>query len=132
MVGTVIAIAATSPSGSSPDRPAFAQDADGDYLRLREEYDNRLRGIEPGLAADPTLRSTAVKAEQSRQKEILHQAASAGAPAASAWTEIGPDATPSGQALDGSDILVSGRVTAIAVDPTDTNKAYLGTAQGGV
>src|SRR5262249_25372655 len=76
--------------------------------------------------------TTAVKAEQLRQKRLGRQTASSGAAAATSWSEIGPDGTPQGQALDGSDILVSGRVTAIAVDPTNTNNVYLGTAQGGV
>jgi len=47
------------------------------------------------------------------------------------WTEIGPMPIPNGQTTSIS-TPVSGRVTSIAVDPTDANIVYVGTAQGGV
>ena len=47
------------------------------------------------------------------------------------WTAIGPDPIPNVQTTTIS-TPVSGRVTAIAVDPTDANIVYVGTAQGGV
>ena len=47
------------------------------------------------------------------------------------WTEIGPMPIPNGQTTTVS-TPVSGRVTSIAVDPTDANIVYVGTAQGGV
>jgi hypothetical protein len=63
----VIAVAAikSGRGGPSPDRPAFAQGKegeeeegeDGDYLRLREQYIARLRGIEPGRFANPLWRA---------------------------------------------------------------------------
>ena len=160
----VIAVAAIKSGGGgpSPDRPAFAQGKegeeeegeDGDYLRLREQYIARLRGIEPGRFANPLWRARAVgrehqqqrqqralrsrlksapqqQAQESQQQPTQQELASPAAPAA-AWSEIGPDSVANGQALDGGDTAVSGRVTAIAVDPTDSNKVYLGTAQGGV
>jgi hypothetical protein len=130
-VASVIATAATrSHSGASPDRPPFAQEADGDYLQLRDEYEGRLRGIEPGLFTNPTWRALAVKTRLRQEKQLGQQAApSISTPA---WSEIGPASVSNGQALSGGDTRISGRVTAIAVDPTDLNKVYLGTAQGGV
>src|SRR5437870_5496186 len=50
---------------------------------------------------------------------------------ATSWTAIGPAPIPNGQ-TDGVTTAVSGRVTAIAVHPTNPNTAYVGTAQGGL
>src|SRR5439155_19055609 len=50
--------------------------------------------------------------------------------AGGAWTPIGPLTLPNG--VGNSSGPTSGRVTAIAVDPTNSQKVYLGTAQGGV
>ncbi|HEX7877819.1 MAG TPA: hypothetical protein VF720_00315, partial [Candidatus Eisenbacteria bacterium] len=49
----------------------------------------------------------------------------------SAWTPIGPYPIPNGQTTTTAH-AVSGRVTAIAIDPADANTVYVGTAQGGV
>jgi photosystem II stability/assembly factor-like uncharacterized protein len=48
------------------------------------------------------------------------------------WVQMGPIAIPGGQTRSDKSILVSGRVTAIVVDPTDSNIIYVGAAQGGV
>ena len=55
------------------------------------------------------------------------------------WTAIGPAPIPNGQTIpaDANGISltqapVSGRLTAIAIDPADPNTAYVGAAQGGV
>src|SRR6185436_3677959 len=50
--------------------------------------------------------------------------------AGGAWTPIGPLTLPNG--VGSSTGPTSGRVTSIAVDPTNANKVYVGTAQGGV
>lgn len=47
------------------------------------------------------------------------------------WTFIGPAPIPNGQTQGRVD-PVSGRVTSIAIDPTDANIAYVGAAQGGL
>jgi uncharacterized protein (DUF2141 family) len=47
------------------------------------------------------------------------------------WTPIGPDPIPNGQ-TGATQLPVSGRVLAIAVDPTDANIVYAGTAGGGL
>ncbi|MBZ5657163.1 MAG: hypothetical protein LAO56_18005 [Acidobacteriia bacterium] len=51
---------------------------------------------------------------------------------ASNWTPMGPLAIPNGQSYGGTRVLVTGRVTAIAIDPAAPNTVYVGTAQGGV
>jgi photosystem II stability/assembly factor-like uncharacterized protein len=48
------------------------------------------------------------------------------------WTLLGPMAIPFGQTYGGARVLVSGRVTCVAIDPTAADTIYLGTAQGGV
>lgn len=55
------------------------------------------------------------------------------------WTAIGPTPIPNGQTepedVNGVSLThtpVSGRVTAIVIDPADPNTAYVGAAQGGV
>jgi len=45
---------------------------------------------------------------------------------------MGPTAIPKGQTYSAARVLVTGRITAIVVDPVDTNIIYIGTAQGGV
>jgi photosystem II stability/assembly factor-like uncharacterized protein len=59
--------------------------------------------------------------------------------ASSPWSAIGPAPIPNGQTIpadvNGISLTqqpVSGRVTAIAIDPADPNTAYVGAAQGGV
>src|SRR6267154_2030032 len=86
-VASVIATAATrSIIGASPDRPPFAQEADGEYLQLRDAYDARLRGIDTGYYADPRWRAAAVKARL-RQENQLQRSAPTTTPA---WSEVGP------------------------------------------
>lgn len=48
------------------------------------------------------------------------------------WVQLGPTAIPNGQTYSAAKVLVTGRVTSIAIDPTDRNTIYVGTAQGGV
>jgi photosystem II stability/assembly factor-like uncharacterized protein len=55
------------------------------------------------------------------------------APGTSNWVPMGPAAIPKGQTYSPpTRVLVTGRVTAIVVDPTDHNVIYLGAAQGGI
>lgn len=53
-------------------------------------------------------------------------------PGVSNWVQLGPTAIPKGQSYGGARILVTGRVTSIAIDPSNANVVYAGTAQGGV
>src|SRR3712207_9184792 len=47
------------------------------------------------------------------------------------WTSVGPAPIPNGQTFSVAH-AVSGRVTTIAVHPTNSAVAYVGTAQGGI
>ena len=94
------------------------------YHQLRDGYVNLLRG----LPADPALRDVAV---QTRNRQLA--AASQAGPLVfnpGSWNSIGPNPIPNGQVSPSQ--AVSGRVTSFAIDPTNTNKVYMGTAQGGV
>jgi hypothetical protein len=107
------------------------------YLRLRDEYVARRRGIEPGKPFDPTARGRAIEQMERQEKgRLIDSIINGGAPPPegtdAAWTSIGPVTIPNGQALNNSNIAVTGRVTSIAVDQTNASKIYLGTAQGGV
>ena len=106
-----------------------------EYLRLRGEYFGRLRGIEPGRPFDPQMRSRAIeqmdRQEKGRRIESLVNGGLTPA-AGGAWTALGPTTITNGQSLQGGNTAVSGRVTAIVVDPGNASNVYLGTAQGGV
>jgi hypothetical protein len=105
-----------------------------DYLRLRNEYIEMRRGIDPqrGLP-DPRLRERAI--DQMQRQELGLQSLFAASnnelnpsgPGGS-WSPLGPAPLPNGNL----GVPVSGRTTAIAVDPTNPNIVYLGAAQGGV
>jgi hypothetical protein len=131
-----------------------------DYLSRRTEHTNRLRGIERGRPFDPGARGRAIGRMERREGHSAKKAAassdaasfdaaatsgaqgtgsgvgaasvvnalSAGSPA---WTPIGPAPLSNGQTF-GVTQPVSGRVSAIAIHPTNPDIAYVGTAQGGV
>ncbi|MFN2579123.1 MAG: DUF4214 domain-containing protein [Pyrinomonadaceae bacterium] len=116
------------------DLGKFGSRVDRDeYLRARDEYIARKRGIEPGRPFDPTLRGRAIQQMDRQEKNSRLESIVNGdlTPAAGgAWTPIGPFTLPNGVGSNSGP--TSGRVTAIAVDPTNSQKVYLGTAQGGV
>ncbi len=103
------------------------------YLRLRDEYIARRRGIEPGLPFDPSLRGRAIEQMERQEKNrkiesLINGSLTPPIGVDAAWTSLGPAPLPNGVGTNPA----SGRVTAIVVDPTNPNKVYLGTAQGGV
>jgi photosystem II stability/assembly factor-like uncharacterized protein len=110
--------------GEDPDIPSFlaGRISKGDYLKLRSEQIGLMRGIPHSLAYDPR-----VKAMNEMSKQVMGSLAKV---SSTGWTPIGPSPIPNGQVTGGGP--VSGRVTAIAVHPTDPNIVYAGTAQGGV
>jgi hypothetical protein len=116
---------------------------EGAYLRLRDEYIGRLRGVEPGHPFDPGARGRAIRqmeevqalrTERTKSSFFNKLASIIGSetPLAPIWTELGPRPLPNGSGQGGLIVPVSGRVTSIAIDPSNSNKVYLGTAQGGV
>ncbi len=120
------------------DLGKFGSKIDRDkYLRLRGEYLGRLRGIEPGRPFDPEWRNRAMeqmdRQEKGRRLEsLVNGGLTTTLTPDAAWTPLGPTSIANGQAVSGGDTAVSGRVTSIAVDPSNSNNVYLGTAQGGV
>jgi hypothetical protein len=122
----------------SPDLGKFHGKIDHDtYLRLRDEYVARKRGIEPGRPFDPSMRGRAIDQMERQEKNRKIESLVSGSltpelNVGGAWAPIGPTTITNGQSLQNTDTGVSGRVTAIVVDPGDATKVYLGTAQGGV
>src|SRR2546425_5815986 len=124
---------------SDPDLPPFARGRidEETYLQLREEHIARLRGLEFDKPFDPAARGRAMHTmddQQSRLRETANGfSLSSLIELAGTWNPIGPAPIPNGQVTGGSTSTpVSGRVTAIAVHPTNPNTIYLGTAQGGL
>ncbi len=118
-----------------PDLPAkFRGKIDKEaYLRARDEYIGLKRGMERDRPFDPTARGRAIQQMERQEKGRLIESMINGSltppiTTDAAWTALGPAPLPNG----GGTIAVSGRVTAVVVDPTNPNKVYLGAAQGGV
>ncbi|MGB9181930.1 MAG: carboxypeptidase-like regulatory domain-containing protein, partial [Pyrinomonadaceae bacterium] len=129
--------AANEEEECDPDlRPGFTGKFDGgEYIRLRDEYIALLRGNTPGKPIDPEARGRAITQMEQQQAELLEGAKKrygANAPLAFPnWVELGPNPIPLGQTQT-TRVNVVGRISAIEIDPTDPNKVYVGTAQGGV
>src|SRR5262245_44514148 len=123
-----------------PDIPAFSHISHEEYLRLRAEHVAVRRGLND-LVRNPQARSQAIRRMEGQERSLRQQHAltnAAGqlipaAPSGVVWVSLGPAPIPNGQTF-GSTVPVSGRVTAIAIDPTDVNgnTVYVGAAQGGV
>src|SRR2546423_8218598 len=124
------------PPDADPDLPVFFRGSidEGEYLRQREAQIARMRGFEPGKSFDPAARSRAI-AQMNSQVAQLNAADELGGEitgqVSASWVELGPSPIPNGQ-TQGVANPVSGRVTDVVIDPTDSNKVYVGTAQGGV
>ncbi|MGA9994861.1 MAG: carboxypeptidase regulatory-like domain-containing protein, partial [Pyrinomonadaceae bacterium] len=108
---------------------------EGEFIRLREEQVALLRGYTPGKPFDTSARGRAVVRMENAQAEMLELAKKKyGLDALAAfpnWVELGPNPIPNGQTQT-TTTPVSGRVTAIEINPTDPLKVYVGTAQGGI
>ncbi|HEX3231932.1 MAG TPA: hypothetical protein VHQ95_23330, partial [Pyrinomonadaceae bacterium] len=106
-----------------------------EYLRERSEYIGLKRGFEAGLPFNPEVRRRAIdqmeRQENGRKLESV-VSGDLSPSAGGAWIPIGPTSIANGQSLSAGNTAVSGRVTAVVVDPTNPNNVYLGTAQGGV
>jgi Bacterial Ig-like domain (group 3) len=142
------AVSAAQPEADtdSADIPAMARDriTEEDYFALRDQQIRMQRGIDD-LVRNPLQRTNAIRTME-LQEFFLHQLRTGGAPlgalapaATNVWTPLGPAPIPNGQTSGtvlnpANEVAVSGRVTAIAIDPTDTtgNTVYVGTAQGGL
>lgn len=123
--------------GDDPDLPPGmrGQISEADYLIAREQFVARLRGWDPSRPFDPRARSKAIQQMEQQEaqrptKYSLSASGGVGPTVGPSWLELGPNPIPDGQTSPVNP--VSGRVSAIAVDPTDPNKVYVGAAQGGV
>jgi hypothetical protein len=133
-----IAGAVSESEGVDPDLPRFMSgEVDReDYLRRREAWLNRRRGLHPGAQFDPAARGRAIQKMElqeglsgTRNKRFAQE--SFNSPNTATWSSMGPAPIPNGQTQN---LVkpVSGRVTSIAINPSNTNIVYVGTAQGGV
>jgi len=114
-----------------PDLPQHLQGKidKAEYLRLRDEYLGILRGIDPdpALPFDIARRNVAI---QTMEHQVPTRPGNVPFPG---WMALGPSPVPNGQTQQFPTVApVSGRATCVVVDPTNSNKVYLGTAQGGV
>jgi hypothetical protein len=113
-----------------PDLPQHMQGRidKAEYLRLRDEYIALLRGIDPAAAPiDAAARNQAI---QQMEHQVPTRPGNVPFPG---WMQLGPSPVPNAQTQQFPNVApVSGRATCVAVDPTNSNKVYLGTAQGGV
>lgn len=125
--------------GEDADLPSFAQgkgavvDKENQLLR-RAEYIGLRRGVEPGKVFDPGARPRAIRmmeAQIANRAAASKKAGNAPLGPGPVWTPMGPSPIPNGQTQTAV-TAVSGRATALVVDPTNSNTVYLGTAQGGV
>src|SRR5438552_528849 len=114
----------SAPSSTNADKPTakhFKQTAD-DTAPAQVEA-----GVQPSNEAPDSTSGTAIS------PSVIN------APIGPAWTALGPAPSPNGQTIpadvNGISLThtpVSGRVTAVAIDPGNANILYVGAAQGGV
>ena len=111
-----------------PDLPKINQSINKeDYLKARSEYDALKRGVPYNLPYNPRLKAI----EEKRLQEIQQRRNPNNVALSPNWIAEGPAPIPNGP----TSVLVapvSGRVTAIAVHPTNSSIVYVGTANGGV
>jgi hypothetical protein len=107
---------------------ALVRDAGGKaLLRLREF------GAARGINANPAALGAAVATAEAPAVLAAAYAAAPGLPPTGpAWQFLGPDHIPNGQTYGATSTAVSGRVAAIAVDPSSSAHVLCGAAGGGV
>ena len=109
-----------------PDLPTSVKMADKEeYFRLRNEHLDLLRGFD---TAKQDSRTNAVRRMEQAERDLAARRAVEGVPTAlGSWRPLGPAPIPIS-----ASVTNSGRVSAIAVHPTNPNIVYVGTAQGGL
>jgi hypothetical protein len=95
-----------------------------EYLRLRAEHMATLQGLD---TARPDSRARAIEQMQQSERALSERRAELNQPLVSMWQPLGPAPIPISASTSNS-----GRVSAIAVHPTNPNIVYVGTAQGGL
>ncbi len=97
------------PNGSSADK--------SEYIRLRDEQISMIRGL-PMEKGDERIK--AIQKMETQERSLIGKNV-----AAANWRYLGPSPIP-------VNLPTSGRVSAIAVHPTNPDIAYVGAAQGGL
>ncbi|CAN5273718.1 hypothetical protein BH10ACI1_BH10ACI1_17320 [soil metagenome] len=95
-----------------------------EYLKMRGEYFSTLQGWD---TAKQYSRTKAIKEMDESEKKLERLRNSLNLPLLSLWQPIGPAPIPVN-----ANTAYSGRVSAIAIHPTNPNIVYVGTAQGGL
>ena len=121
-----------------PDLPPGMHEPvdEADYIRQREAFIALRRGMDPSKPpVDPNARIKAnemMDQQMSVLRKAVEKSQGTNHPLAFPnWLELGPNPIPLGQTST-TRVNVSGRISAIEIDPTDPNKLYVGAAQGGV
>jgi hypothetical protein len=121
----VPAFAQSSDAEADADLPPFASGVDKEaYLRARGEEEALRRGLPHLLPYEPRPRALA-------EMEAMERSRRPGM-AVAVWNQLGPNPIPNGQVSGATATAVSGRVSAIAVDPGNPDVLYVGAAQGGI
>ena len=107
-----------------PDLPPGATADKGEYLRDREEHIGLLRGLD---TAKRDSRYKAIKQIELDEKQLAQRRSELNEPLPATWVPLGPAPIPISASTS-----YSGRVSAIAVHPSNPNIVYVGTAQGGL
>jgi Repeat of unknown function (DUF5648) len=94
-------------------------------------YRPRQRAADGAVLA-PVTRGPSVEQVARASAEAAERLTAAAEPGAPAWRSLGPVTIPKGQTYGASRVNVSGRIAAIAVDPTDPAHVLVGAANGGI
>src|SRR6476660_7430288 len=120
--------AASKKVASKSAKPAVRRAAkvtqlpDDPLLRHKKLSADRLVG-----AADGYLARRRVEALTERARATTGIPTVPPVAGSSNWVQLGPMAIPNGQTYSSARVLVTGRVTAIAIDPLATNHIFIGT-----
>jgi len=106
------------------DLPSGVKIDKEEYFRLRNEQVEMLRGTD---TAQKDSRSRAIRQMERSETALDQKRADLNQPLAALWNPLGPAPIPISATTS-----YSGRVSAIAVHPTNPNIVYVGTAQGGL
>ena len=109
-----------------PDMPSFLKNnlSKEEFMQRRADYIGLLRGLD---TAKPDSRSKAVEKLEQSERKFEQERIESNQPAVPMWRSLGPAPIPVNQTVS-----YSGRVSAIAVHPTNPNIVYVGTGQGGL
>ena len=108
---------------NDPDMPDFGKNKmdKEEFMKKRAEAIGQLRGVDETRPFNPALRIAAVDQMKQQKTQLLNRIGGGIANLGGSWSPIGPAPIPNGQVVSGAQLPVSGRVTAIAVHPTNPN-----------